>query len=368
MSELSGARAEGLDETVERSALRQFRRDVATPSPEVLARGREYVVQVTREAPMRAGAMPPRRGAAGRRLRGRWRGTRRWWAPVGVTVAVVAVVLGAFALLAPGGGAPALQVGGPGSSDTRTDSRDNPGAASTPEHAAAVAVLEELASVAEADNDPPGGGLTVGPGQFLYVRSVGAQWTPPYTHEMWLDVNGSIPLMIRRTDGTQSFTAPDPTSPKDTHESEVAQQQADIGAQGPSLLRPTPAYLASLPTDPQQLLTLLRDKFGPVAGDWSVDHGVVDQTRQLLYQNEPLLTPAVRGALYRALALVPGVGSAGEVTYQGKSYMSIWFTERDVHETELLLDSETGRVVGEGPVDRAVLWHYAVVDELGIVS
>jgi hypothetical protein len=134
------------------------------------------------------------------------------------------------------------------------------------------------------------------------------------------------------------------------------------------LVRPTPAYLAALPTDPDQLLALLREQFGPLAGDWSVDHAVFDQTRGLLYNEDPLLTPAVRGALYEALALLPGVGSSGEVTYQGERYVTIWFTERGERDSELLLDPATGHVAGEGPVERAVLWHRAAVRRPGDIG
>jgi hypothetical protein len=217
----------------------------------------------------------------------------------------------------------------------------------------------------------------------LYVRGRGAEWTPPYTHEMWLDVNGAIPLMIRRADGSDGFTVggPEPTTDPSASPSpapvdqkkddgmarEIESARAELAQQGPSLNRPTPAYLATLPTDPRQLLDLMKEQFGPAAGDWSVDHGVFDQTRNLLYNNDPVLTGAVRAAIYGALALLPGTGSSGEVTYHGKWYVSIWFTERGGRQAEILFDPATGRVAGEGPVDRVVLWTHAVVDEVGDV-
>jgi hypothetical protein len=267
----------------------------------------------------------------------------------------------------------------------RTDSRDNPGRASEADHAAALEALAALARTAAESQ-----AVTVGAGQVLYVRGRGAEWTPPYTHEMWLDVNGAIPLMIRRADGAEGFTvggpeasaepstdptgspSPAPVDPgavkaEDGLDGDIARARAELAQQGPSLNRPTPAYLASLPTDPRRLLDLMKEQFGPWAGDWSVDHGVFDQTRNLLYNNEPLLTGPVRAAIYGALALLPGTGSSGEVTYHGKRYVTIWFTERGERQVEFLFDPATGRVAGEGPVDHVVLWHHAVVDRVGDV-
>jgi hypothetical protein len=342
----------------ERVALREFRQELGRPSPEALRRVRDLVTQ--------AGTVP----APAQRSRP-W---VRWGAPVAVTVVVLGLVLGTVAVVSPatlGSLVGALPLVG------RTDSRDSPGRASEAEHAAAVEALTDLARTAEGTRP-----VTIKDGQELYVRGRGEEWTPSYTHEMWLDVNGAIPLMIRRADGSDGFTVggPEPTadpsgtpspvpadSKNENMDGEIARARAELAEQGPSLNRPTPAYLASLPTDPQPLLDLMKEQFGPSAGDWSVDHGVFDQTRNLLYTNEPLLTGAVRAAIYRALALLPGTGSSGQVTYHGQRYVTIWFTERGERQAEFLFDPTTGRVAGEGPVDRAVLWHHAVVDRVGDV-
>jgi hypothetical protein len=342
----------------ERVALREFRQELGQPSPEALRRVRDLVTQ--------AGTAP----APAQRSRP-W---VRWGAPVAVTVVVLGLVLGTVALVSPAtldslvGALPLIG---------RTDSRDSPGRASEAEHNAAVEALATLARTAEGTQP-----VTVRDGQVLYVRGRGEEWTPSYTHEMWLDVNGAIPLMIRRADGSDGFTVggPDPTTepsatpspvpvnPKnESMDGEVARARAELAQQGPSLNRPTPAYLTSLPTDPQQLLDLMKEQFGPWAGDWSVDHGVFDQTRNLLYNNEPLLTGPVRAAIYRALALLPGTGSSGPVTYHGQRYVTIWFTERGDRQGEFLFDPTTGRVAGEGPLDHVVLWHHSVVDRVGDV-
>jgi hypothetical protein len=290
-----------------------------------------------------------------------------------VTAAVLGLVLGTVAAVSP---ATLDTLVGAMPFFARTDSRDSPGRASEAEHAAAVEALAALASRV-ADSQP----VAVAAGQVLYVRGTGEQWSPPYTHEMWLDVDGAIPLMIRRGDGVDGFTVggPEPTAepspvPVDPDvkverglADEIASARAELAQDGPSLNRPTPEYLATLPADPHQLLELMEEQFGPFAGDWSVDHGVFDQTRNLLYNNEPLLTGAARAAIYGALALLPGTGSSGEVTYRGQRYVTIWFTERGDRQVELLFDPTTGRVAGEGPVDRAVLWHHAVVDRVGDV-
>ena len=348
-----------MSDEFERVALREFRPELAQPSAEALRRVRDMVTQ--------AGTVP----APARRSRP-W---VRWGAPVAVTGLVLALIVGTVSVMSPAA-FDALVGALPGFGGT--DSRDKPGRASAEEHAAAVAALEAMARAA-ASSEP----VEVKDGQLLYIRGTGTRWSPPYKHEMWVDVNGAIPLMIRRTDGTSGFTvggpepsadpsgtpSPMPANPKDAnYDAEVEQRRAELAEKGPDLTRPTPAYLAGLPTDPRDLLDLMKEQFGPSAGDWSVDHGVFDQTRNLLYMNEPLLTGEVRATIYRALALLPGVGSSGEVTYEGRRYVTIWFTERGERQQEVWLDPATGRVAGEGPLDFAILWHHAVVDRVGDVG
>jgi hypothetical protein len=317
----------------ERTALREFRAELAQPSPEAVRRVRDVVTTGTVVARRRARAWV------------------RWGVPVAVTGVVLALLVGMVAVVRPAvfgalvGSLPGMD---------RTDSRDRPGRASAAEHAAAV---EALTALARAAGDTEA--LTVETGRLLYVWSMVGRTM----FEMWLDVEGAIVLMDRHTDVASSFNLP--VEPLGDDHPSVLRARAELAEKGPNLLRPTPAYLASLPTDPTALLTLMREQFASSAGSWSVDHAVFSGALNLLYRNEPLLTGPTRAALYRALAALPGVGSSGAVTYQGRGYVAIWFTERGEIQEELWFDPTTGRVVGQGPLTRAALWHHAVVDEVG---
>jgi hypothetical protein len=137
---------------------------------------------------------------------------------------------------------------------------------------------------------------------------------------------------------------------------------------GPSLRKPTPEFLAALPTDPADLLARLtaaaREDGG---GPWSADRAVVDLLAELLYRTEPLIPPRGRAAILRALALLPSIGSTGqEIPVDGRPVCAISQSELRQRQ-ELLLDARTGRVVGRrtGEGGQYELWSFAVVDRPG---
>ncbi|WP_328538539.1 CU044_5270 family protein [Streptomyces sp. NBC_00344] len=78
----------------------------------------------------------------------------------------------------------------------------------------------------------------------------------------------------------------------------------DTGALPPGMSRPTYAWLASLPTNPDTLLTLLYTKT-KTAGDESKDQAVFSTVGDLLSQT--IMPPANAAALYKAVASIPGV-------------------------------------------------------------
>jgi hypothetical protein len=210
-----------------------------------------------------------------------------------------------------------------------------PDAPSAGDHRAATGALDALA--AKAAGVAP---LVVPADRLLYVLKTGAAEARPVRHEMWVQTRGGYPLRIR-VDGKDMLADP---------AADAARRAEQFAAQGPSLLMPTPQFLAGLPTDQTRLLDLLRDGVGAAKdAAWSVDRQVFGAVRTLLASNEPLLTPAVRAALYRALAQVPSVWAAGQVTVTigGRTVVAIGQSEQGG--TELLLfDQATGRVVGAG--------------------
>jgi hypothetical protein len=346
--------------------LREFRSELADPSAERLARIRARLT-----------------GRAAPKERTRW-SLRNLMVPAVAAAAVLTVAI-ASAVIAfdgdPGGSAPGAPPSEEPQDSRKTDSNpDMPGATA---HRNAVTLLEQFAAAAGAGPAP----LTVPAGQLLYVRgtgaarnaSVGVDGSSPttskeqtYAHEMWVDVNGSIPVMIRRTDdGQVTVLAPDPNNPKDNHEASVAEQRQELATKGPSLRLPTPEYLAALPTDTEAMSALLRT-LSPENGSWSEDHAIVDGLRQFLYTNEPLLTPQVRAALYRAMAKLESISSTGQIVeVDGRKLYAIAQTERDQRQ-ELLLDAQTGRIVGgrsmmanETTPGFYDLWTHAVVAKAG---
>ena len=138
----------------------------------------------------------------------------------------------------------------------------------------------------------------------------------------------------------------------------------------PGFAEPTREWLASLPTDPRVLYARLVDlNAGVKMGGASY---VLKELMSLYRATDPVLTPAVRAALYRVLGRIIGL-SATQVTVAGRKLYRVHQTGQ-VASIDLLLDPATGMVAGgrwdttadDGSVVATIeLWRYAVVDQLG---
>lgn len=331
--------------------LREFRSELADPSAERLAQVRARLTN--RPTPVR---------------RTRW-SMRGLAVPAFVAAAVLAVAVGAGVVALDGDPSGAAPPAAPPSEmptdDQQTSSQSEPDPVTAAEHQAAVTLLEQLATSAGTGPAP----LIVPAGQLLYVRQSAGQ---SYTHELWLEVNGGIGLMIRRTDNGQQIVVPDPRNPKDNHATEVEEQRQRLAKDGPSLWQPTPEFLAGLPTDPASLRSLIATTAAQGGGSWSPDYAIVDFLRNFLYNTDPLITPQVRAALYRMLAELPSIGSTGElIDIDGRKVYAIAQSERGQRQ-ELLIDAQTGRIVGSRSSVGSgsgqafpELWTYAVVAKAG---
>ncbi|GIG88363.1 hypothetical protein [Plantactinospora endophytica] len=196
----------------------------------------------------------------------------------------------------------------------------------------------------------------------------------PTDLQMWVDPAGMIVLDARRN-GVQVQLGGGETA------SEAIQR---LFAEGPSLGLPTAQWLAELPTDPALLRTQLLAEVGERRG--SPDRWLAEVLGTLLRTADPVLTPAVRVALYRVLGGLDGL-SAARVTVDGREQYVIRHTE-GVDVTDLLFDAGTGRSAGRatGRLDGAGvtgsgsastssaypsglrsqdLWSWAIVPELG---
>jgi hypothetical protein len=186
--------------------------------------------------------------------------------------------------------------------------------------------------------------ITVPAGQVLHNGSQIFSDAEQSSHEVWYEVDGMIALRVRKTGGDQMDVS--------MTETEIAESRQHLATEGPSFAMPTPAYLASLPTDPAQLLRRLLPTGSDKEGARSPDHYLFKDYVQVFYYMQPVLQPATRQALYRMLGRVAGVRTLGALDIGGRPYVVVGHDDRiqdgSVHTTVLLFDPTTGQVVGDG--------------------
>ncbi|SEB32929.1 hypothetical protein SAMN04489727_0632 [Amycolatopsis tolypomycina] len=211
--------------------------------------------------------------------------------------------------------------------------------------------------------------LDLGHGGYLYtadratsVQSATGPDGPAYyvtedVTERWSVVaEGTAPKLVRTTRGLGAH----PLTPADgaklarygtdytkvttaTYDPAAHPKTAETPA-APGLGNPTPAYLASLPTDPGRLLAVLRESVDVPGPDG--DRQVFKAGTGLATAADALLPPALRAALYQALAMVPGVERIpGQVDLAGRAGVAIALTAKGKR-TELVIDPETSRTLG----------------------
>jgi hypothetical protein len=261
--------------------------------------------------------------------------------PAMAATVVAVLVVGGALLLRPGSDLP--DVGAPSGDKTA-----EPNLAPAPRET--VAVLHALAEAAA--HGPAAAGVR--PGQYIFVRHDGwaaafrelASDGPPaagkeaqartaerQVRETWFDPEGMITL--RATDG------------RDVYEGDPGAARAEFDKSGPSLRQPTPAWLAALPTDPEQLRGRLRELTGD-GGAWSTDHALWSTLQEFYLSTDLLLTPELRAALLLSFTGLRGITSS-DVTVGGRRLVAVRHTERDSGD-EILFDSSTGAAVGRRSV------------------
>ncbi len=111
----------------------------------------------------------------------------------------------------------------------------------------------------------------------------------------------------------------------------------------PGIRRPTLEWLASLPTDQDELLKRLRTEVGQ-HDRWTVDGQLWDAMEQLYAYCELALTPQQRAAFLRAFTGMTGL-TTRQITADGRALIAIRHTD-DTRAQEILFDPETGSAVG----------------------
>ncbi|MEV7184973.1 CU044_5270 family protein [Kitasatospora sp. NPDC093102] len=174
---------------------------------------------------------------------------------------------------------------------------------------------------------------TVRADQFVYIESrvayaaqsaAGGPVTtaPVHTRQVWLSADGSRPGLLREEGGPDT------------------RLDASRGS-GPSIDTPTHAYVASLPTDPDALLKLIRD--GGRSGD--PDQRAFAAIGDLLA--ETWAPPQVSAALYRAAERIPGVAVVpSAVDAAGREGVAVARTAHG-QQTQWVFDRTTYAFLGE---------------------
>ncbi|MCX4670130.1 CU044_5270 family protein [Streptomyces sp. NBC_01381] len=181
------------------------------------------------------------------------------------------------------------------------------GAARGAEHGAAV-TLDRIATASlKADTKP------VKDGQFVYVRSLvranqgefngPVKLGAPHKREVWMSQN---PAPVTDIGMIRESGKGVPMSGQDVPiEASAEDGSDDTGAIPPGPDRPTYAWLASLPTDPDALLKKLYAETRVSDGRETKAQAVFDKIGGLLA--ETIMPPENAAALYKAVAKLPGV-------------------------------------------------------------
>ena len=237
---------------------------------------------------------------------------------------------------------------------------------------AAAAALEQLARIAA--NGPS---LVPGPGEYLYVDSindypaiaVAGAGKPSCTtyatdhRQLWIGANGSG--LLRDTTGPTRFT-----SPRDRAVCLAMKPSPSTGSGTSNLwfaarcfqLGPT-NDMQALSTDPRTLLVQMR----------RLDGGPRTPAEDFVhigdFMRETDASPALRAALYRAAALIPGVHLLGRVRdHLGRTGLGVAYDAPGVRH-ELIFNPRTSELMGEqdsgsSGADFAVYLHTRVVGRL----
>jgi RNA polymerase sigma-70 factor (ECF subfamily) len=227
-------------------------------------------------------------------------------------------------------------------------------AASSTEPSAAAAELEKLAEIAaRVPSAPPG------PGQYLYVKSTGVSESigvvqggascvehTPSTDESWIGADGTGEQ--RSVAGTPMFTS--------AADRAVCQRlgmaRSPVGVPQTTWFAPgclSGTYTQSgqnLSTDPATLLQQMR----------RIDGGPLTPAEDFTHVGDFLrgtaLPAAVRAALYRAAATIPGVRLLGTVLdHAGRSGIGVAYPQTGGGLDELILDPRTSALIAEQTVD-----------------
>lgn len=217
---------------------------------------------------------------------------------------------------------------------------------------AAAATLERLAAVAA--STPPGwqSRYAYAKARTLYMAT--AADPPPFSvlipsvRESWIAADGSG--RIWETAGAPIFFDERDRARWTATGGWTAKRAPTDRRFGP---RPFWAEETRLPTDPDRLLEVLREKAEsenpPPEDGYSIEGEMLEEISSLLHS--PAASPALRAALYRVMAKIDGVELVGDVTdpagRAGVALSGPAFYGRDFARRLLIIDPHTSSVLAE---------------------
>ncbi|MFE4973249.1 CU044_5270 family protein [Kitasatospora sp. NPDC056651] len=221
--------------------------------------------------------------------------------------------------------------------------------------ASEAALLLDRIALAAAGSEQP----AVRADQFVYIESTVAYaaqsagggpvtMAPAHTRRVWLSADGSRPGLLREEGGPDTPLREDgPVLHLDQRGAAPRPGSARPG--GPSIGDPTHAYVASLPTDPDALLKLIRDETrGGAGGAEGRDQRAFTAIGDLLA--ETWAPPQVGAALYRAAERIPGVTVVPSATdAAGREGVAVARTAHG-RQTQWVFDRTTYAFLGERTV------------------
>ncbi|MFB8032562.1 CU044_5270 family protein [Streptomyces sp. NPDC056004] len=221
----------------------------------------------------------------------------------------------------------------------------------TPGTSEAAQLLDRIA-LAAAEQEQP----TVRADQFVYIESKvafagqsagGGEVTMPLAHtrQVWLSADGSRPGLLREEGEPDSSLGGDaPVHVLDGRGATPRPRTAHKKAA--SISDPTHEYVTSLPTDPDALLKLIRDKTHGQGQD--PDQRAFTAIGDLLA--ETWAPPQVGAALYQAAAKIPGVTVIDAATdAAGREGVAVARTAHG-QQTQWVFDRATYAFLGERTV------------------
>ncbi|MEF9881702.1 CU044_5270 family protein [Streptomyces sp. P9-A4] len=194
------------------------------------------------------------------------------------------------------------------------------------------------------------------PEEYVYVRSLvahagrgadGGQAVLPAAHrrEVWLSADGSRPGLLREPGAADTeLGARLPVYELD-HRG-ATPRKTTTGAAPASVTNPNHAYVATLPTDPDALLRLVREQTRGTEGD--ADQRAFTAIGTLLA--ETWAPPKVTAALYEAAGRIPGVTVLPAATdAAGREGVAVARTSHG-EQTQWIFDRTTSAFLGERTV------------------